>query len=181
MESRQIRLQRNVLVGVLTLSVVINLLLAIKVNLQESMVILVPTIDRELRVGSNFVSEDYLKLRAEQVIYLFFSMREGTVQYVTQELLKHIDGQSFEEFKKQLEKLGNDIKDRGYRYLFTDLQSFEIDAENLTVTVAGYLETYLGESQINKKFKKYMLSFTNRGGIVKLKAFAEIKEDEKAN
>jgi type IV conjugative transfer system protein TraE len=179
MNEGSLRLQKNFLLGLLVLGMFGNVLLALKLYKQESTVIMVPSIDRELRVGSHIVFDEYLRLRAEQVINLFFSMREGTAKYVTDALLKQADSDTYLEFKKQLEALAADIKARGYRYLFIDIQKFEIDNHNLTVTVSGYLETYLADRMIEKKFKKYLLSFSNHGGLVKLKAFAEEVVDEK--
>lgn len=146
------------------------------------MVILVPTIDRPLKLGSNFVSKEYLKLRAEQIVYLLFSMKPENLQQVTHELLKQTDNGSYQEFKAQLEKLGEDIKSRGYYYSFTDIQNWEVTETSLTVEVSGYLETYLGGRRIDRQLKGYKLAFQNKGGLVNLHSFEEIKiEDQNEN
>lgn len=177
---RKVRLQRNLLIGVATLLCSANLILAIALHNQEKMVVLVPTLDRELSISNQFVSDEYLKLRAEQVLYLLFSMRTENVGYVTQQLLKHVSPLNEQDFKSQIEALGEDIKSRGYRYWFTDIQSFEIDSTNLRVQVSGYLETYLADKQIDNQPKKYQLTFKNRSGLVQLETFSEV-HDEKNN
>ncbi|WP_039459118.1 TraE/TraK family type IV conjugative transfer system protein [Candidatus Jidaibacter acanthamoebae] len=174
----KLRLQRNVLVLCMATMLISNVMLAVKLNNQEKIVILVPTLDKELAVGTGFVSEEYLKLRAEQIIYLLFSLRKENIEYVKQGLLKQIDSQSYQEFKAQLEKLSLDIKERGYFYIFNDIQKFEIDSKDLNVKVSGYLETYLGNSRIDRKFKEYEVSFVNRGGVVNLKSFSEVKNEK---
>jgi conjugal transfer pilus assembly protein TraE len=142
------------------------------------MVILMPTIDRQLKVGSNFVSKDYLKLRAEQIVYLLFSMKAENLDYVTNELLKQVDNSSHKEFKEQLEKLGEDIKARGYFYSFTDIKGWEVNEASLIVQVTGYLETYLGGRQIDRALKRYRLTFYNKGGLVNLNTFEEVKMED---
>jgi len=70
-----LRLKRNLTLALVVIITTSNLLLAIKLYTIQQIIILVPTIDRQLKVGSNFVSSDYLKLRAEQIVYLLFSMK----------------------------------------------------------------------------------------------------------
>jgi type IV conjugative transfer system protein TraE len=173
-----IRFQRNLLIGMAILLFAINSLLTVCLFIRDEMVVMVPTIERELRVSRDFVSDEYLRLRAEQFMYLLFSMREGNVEYITRELLKGIDAAKSNEFKVQIEKLGQDIEQRKYRYWFTDLQEIEIDNYNLNVVLSGYLETYLADKQIDKHFKKYLLTFKNRNGLVKLETFMEIKDEK---
>jgi len=172
-----LRLERNLILGLVTVTLFSNLLLTFRLYGIEQMVILLPTIDRELKVGSNFVSREYLKLRAEQILYLLFSMKGENQERINQELLKQVDNSSYKEFKAQLEKLGEDIKNRGYYYSFTDLQGWEVNEINLTVLVSGYLETYLSGRQIDRNLKAYKLVFKNKGGLVKIETFEEIAVD----
>lgn len=173
-----LRLERNLILGLVTVTLATNTLLAFRLYNKEQTVILVPTIDRQLKVGSNFVSKDYLKLRAEQIIYLLFSMKNENLEQVTHELLKQVDNSSHKEFKEQLEKLGEDIKARSYYYSFTDIQGWEVNETNITVEVNGYLETYLGGRQIDRQLKKYKLTFYNRSGLVNLNTFEEVKMED---
>jgi conjugal transfer pilus assembly protein TraE len=176
--NRRVRFQRNVLIGVAVLLCSSNIVLALAISTQEKMVVLVPTLEHELNVGSHFVSDEYLKLRAEQVLYLLFSMRAENTDYVTQQLLRQVSPLNEQDFKSQIEALGEDIKSRGYRYWFTNIQSFEIDNTDLKVKVSGYLETYLADRQIDKKFKQYQLSFKNRAGLVQLETFSEVHNEK---
>ena len=172
-----LRLKRNLILPLVAVILASNLLLAIRLYNNQQMIILVPTIDRQLKVGTNFVSKEYLKLRAEQIIYLLFSMKSENLDQVRHELLKQVDNSAHREFKEQLEKLGNDIKARGYYYSFTDIQGWEIDEAGLTVQVSGYLETYLSGRQVDRQLKKYKLTFYNKAGLVNLNSFEEIKTE----
>lgn len=178
MQTRNLlRLKGNLILGLVVIIVASNLLLAIKLHNTQQTIILVPTIDRQLKVGSNFVSKDYLKLRAEQIVYLLFSMKNENLNQVMQELLKQVDNSSHKEFKSQLEKLGEDIKARGYYYSFADIKEWEVNEESLTVQVSGYLETYLSGRQIARQLKNYKLTFCNKAGLVNLNSFEEIKTE----
>jgi type IV conjugative transfer system protein TraE len=170
-----LRLKRNLTLALVVIITASNILLAIKLYTAQQVIILVPTIDRQLKVGSNFVSKDYLKLRAEQIVYLLFSMKNENLDQVMPDLLKQVDNSSHKEFKTQLEKLGNDIKARGYYYSFADLKGWDVNEADLTVQVSGYLETYLSGRQIDRQLKKYKLAFYNKGGLVNLNTFEEIK------
>lgn len=173
-----LRLERNLIIGLVAITLISNLLLTFRLYNREQMVILVPTLDKQLKVGNNFVSQDYLKLRAEQIVYLLFSMKSENQDFVKQELLKQIDNSSHIEFKEQLDKLAEDIKTKGYYYVFTDIEGWEVNETTLTVQVYGYLETYLGGRQIERNLKHYKLVFNNNGGLVKLNTFEEIKLEE---
>ena len=177
-----LRLERNLILGLVVITLASNLLLTFRLYNHEQMIVLVPTIDRQLKVGSNFVSKDYLKLRAEQVVYLLFSMRDENLEHVNHELLKQVGNGSIKEFKEQLTKLSEDIRSRGYYYLLTDIQDWEVNEIDLTVKVIGYLETYLGGRQVGRELKAYKLTFLNKGGLVNLNTFEEIKlEDQNEN
>ena len=171
-----LRLQRNILLGIVSGLFISNSMLAIKLYHQQTMVILVPTIENELKVSNDFVSDEYLKLRAEQITNLLFSIRGENSTYVTKELLKQVDSSNFAKFRAQIDSLAEDISLRGYRYWFTDVQKLEINNQELTVKITGSLETYLGERQINRELKTYELKFKNRNGLVNLETFREVKD-----
>ena len=170
-----LRLKRNLILALVAAILMSNVLLTIRLYNAQQVVVLVPTIDMELKVGSNFVSKDYLKLRAEQIIYLLFSMKSANLDQVKHELLRQVDNSSHKEFKAQLEKLGDDIKARGYYYSFADIQGWEVNEKDLIVQVNGYLETYLSGRQVDRQLKKYKLTFYNKSGLVNLNSFEEIK------
>ena len=170
-----LRLKRNLILALIAAILISNILLTIRLYNDQQVIILVPTIDRELKVGSNFVSKDYLKLRAEQIIYLLFSMKSENLDQARNELLKQVDNGNHIEFKNQLEKLGEDIKARGYYYHFTDIKEWQVDEIGLIVNVSGYLETYLSGRQVDRQLKKYKLTFCKKAGLVKLYAFEELK------
>ncbi len=177
--NKKLRLQKNILLGGLTITLLTNLLLAFKLQNQEIITRNLPIVDQELVISSNYINDEALKLRADQLISLLFSMKKENVQKISAALMKQVDGEFHESFKAKVEKLAEDIKLRDYRYIFGDIQGYEYDNYNFTVKIKGYLETYLAGKQIDVKYKEYLLGFTNKSGIINLKSFEEIKNDKK--
>ena len=172
--NKKLRLQKNILLGALTITLLSNLLFAFKLFNQEIITRNVPCVDQELLISASYINDEALKLRADQLISLLFSMKKENVDKVSRSLLRQVDSEFHNEFKMKIENLAKDIKARDYRYIFTDVQGYEYDNFNFSVKVKGYLETYLAGKQINSHYKEYLLSFTNKSGIINLKSFDEV-------
>ena len=172
---RKLRLQRNLLAGLLTVMIVSNSLLVLKIYNQDIITRLLPTLESEQIIGSSFASDAALKSRAEQILYLLFSMKRENVDQVSAALLKQVDNSTYDEFKKQIDVLAEDIKTRNYRYVF-DATSYEFDNDNYTIKIKGYLETYLSGKLLETQNKEYFVSFFNRGGVLTLKNL-EVQND----
>lgn len=172
--NKKLRLQKNILLGALTITLITNLLLAFKLFNYEVVTRNIPCVEQELIISTNYVNDEALKLRADQLISLLFSMKKENVDRVSASLMRQVDSEYHNEFKIKIENLAKDIQARDYRYLFTDIQGYEYDNFNFTVKVKGYLETYLAGKQIESHYKEYLLSFTNKSGIINLKSFEEV-------
>jgi conjugal transfer pilus assembly protein TraE len=164
---KKLRLQRNLLIGALGIMVVSNSLLAVKLYNQDIVTRLLPTIESEQIISSSFASDSALKSRAEQILYLLFSMKPENVEQVSAALLKQVDNSTYDEFKKQINVLAEDIRTKNYRYVF-DITAYEFDNHNYTVKVKGSLETYLSGKLLETKAREYLISFFNRGGVLTL-------------
>ena len=173
----KIRLQRNLLGILAALLLFSNIWMAVALNSQERLLVMVPTVDRELIVGTNYVSDDYLLLRGEQIIQLLFSIRHENYSYNIDQILKQVDSKAKPEFYEQLNSFVSDIKSKKYFYTFGK-EAYEIDPNNLTVMLSGYLDTYLNDKRILSNFKSYRLSFVNNSGLVKLISFEEVRDEK---
>jgi hypothetical protein len=171
--------QRTILLLMLGALVVSNVILALLASKkEEKLVVMVPTIDKEMVVGTNTVSSDYLLYRAEQIMQLLFNIRHERYEDNVAQILKQVSSSQKPQFEKQIREVVQDIKDKKYFYVF-DKESQEIDEKDLTITFSGYLETYIyNKRQDNVAFKKYRLSFENNSGLVGLVSFTEIKDHE---
>ena len=173
-----LRLQRNVLLALSSILLGVNALLALKLVKSEAMTILVPTIDKELVIGTRSVSPDYLQVRAEQIVNLLFSIRNETHEYAISQILRQCDSSRVKEFKEHLETLTKDVKQKGYYYTFY-VTRYDIDTQSLRVTFTGDLDTYVNDKRIQRSTRAYTLGFVNHSGILNLISFEEANHDGK--
>ncbi len=174
-----LRLQRNILLVSSAVMILANSLLALKLYNQEIITRNLPITEAELVISKNYINDAALKIRADQIISLLFSMKKENVAVVTDHLLRQVDNEFYEDFKSKIKKLADDIANRDYRYVFGDIQGYEYDNYNWTVKVSGHLDTYLSDKRIANQPKEYLLSFTNKSGIINLKSFEEVKDEPK--
>lgn len=177
--NRKLRLEKNIFLGISIAMLVSNLLLAVRLQTLEIITRNIPYASEELVISNNFINDAALKLRADQILSLLFSMKKENISRVSSKLLAQIDNDFQIDMKKQIEKLAEDIGSRDYRYVFSDILAYEFDNYNFTVRVKGYLETYIADRKIETQLKEFLLKFSNKSGIINLKAFEEIKADKK--
>lgn len=172
--------QRNVLAISAAILLLSNLCLTVSLSQKQNkpMIVMVPTIDKEMIVGESFVSEDYLLVRAEQIMQLLFGIRHENFSYNVNQILKQVSSNNKAAFSEQLEMFVSDVKSKQYFYVFNK-DSYVIDPQNLYVQFSGYLETYVNDRRIATNHKTYRLSFSNRGGLVQISSFEEIQEGTK--
>lgn len=173
--NKNLELQRNILLGSSALLLAANVLLSIKIYSTEIITRNIPFVDQELIVSDSYINDAALKIKADQVLSLLFSMKKENVNLVTNNLLRSVDNEFYLEFKNKIEILAEDIHKRDYRYVFGDIKSYEFDNYKWTVKVSGFLDTYLSDKRIASNQKQYLLKFTNKSGIINLKSFEEIK------
>lgn len=174
---KKLRLQRNLLLLIAGIMITGNSVLAVKLYNQETITRLLPTITAEQIISEKFVNDEALRARVKELIWLLFSMKRENVDEVSAQILRLVDNAYVDDFKQQIEKLSTDIEDKNYRYIFTT-NGYEFDNHNFTVKVQGQLETYMAGKQLSEIYKEYLVTFINRGGVLTVKSFEEIKEKE---
>ena len=177
--NKKLRLQKNILLAVVSIMLISNGLLAVKLYNQEIITRNLPITDQDLIISNSYINDAALKMRADQIISLLFSMKKQNTKMVSAALLRQVDNEFYEPFKAKIEQLAEDIVLRDYRYVFGDVQAYEFDNYGMSVKISGFLDTYLSDKRIGNTHKQYLISFTNKSGIINLKAFEEIKNDKK--
>lgn len=176
--NKYLKLQRNILLSTSSLLLIANVLLSFKIYSTEIVTRNIPLVEQEFIISDSYINDAALKTRADQILSLLFSMKKENVSIVTNNLLKSVDNEFYLEFKNKIEALAEDIHKREYRYVFGDVKSYEYDNYTWTVKVTGFLDTYLSDKRIASVNKQYLLSFTNRSGIINLKSFEEIRNEK---
>lgn len=177
MINKYLKLQRNILLASTGSLLLTNILIAVKFYNFEVVTRNLPFSDEELIISKTYINDAALKLKADQILNLIFSIKRENIEKVTELLLRQVDNEFYQEFKQKIQTLTDDILKRDYRYIFSDIQKYEYDNFNYTVKVTGFLDTYLSDKQIANKKKQYLLSFTNRAGIINLKSFEEVEDE----
>ena len=177
---RKLRLQRNILGLVILCLIISNTILALKLHSIKTVTRLVPTLTAEQIISEDFVNDEALRVRAKEVIWLLFSMKKENVDINSAALLRLVDNSCIDSFKKQIESLASDISNKNYRYIFTE-QGYEFDNHKFTVKVKGYLETYMAGKQLSEVNKDYLITFLNRGGVLTIKSFEELNDENNKN
>ena len=77
--NKKLRLQKNILLGALTITLLSNLLFAFKLFNQEIITRNVPCVDQELLISASYINDEALKLRADQLISLLFYVKASPV------------------------------------------------------------------------------------------------------
>jgi hypothetical protein len=174
MNTKDISLERKLLrifAGVMLMS---NFCLTLTAFFYGTIVVLVPTLDKEIRVGTHSVSDEYLKLRTEEILYQLFPVADENINGIKRQLQRQVDINHYKDVETQIDNLWKQRK-FGYRYLFRDIQSIEIGNMERTVKVTGYLEAYLGDKLIEKKLKQYKFSYVNKAALLNLVSIEEVE------
>ncbi len=174
--SYKIRLQRNLLVVVLALSIISNAMLSYVICTQNQKTIIIPSIAAEYEISDNYVSNNYLKNLTIEINNLLFSLNNENVDNISSSLLKLVAPEASEKFKGSLAILTEDIKRRNIRNYFTDIVNYKVDNNKLVVEVSGYLESFIEDQRISREYKSYRYFFQNKSGLVKLISFTEVKD-----
>lgn len=175
---RKLRLQRNMLGIIILYLIISNTILALKLHSIKTITRLVPTLAAEQITSEDYVNDEALRVRAKEVMWLLFSMKKENVDINSAVLLRLVDNACIDSFKKQIENLASDISNKNYRYVFNE-QGYEFDNHKFTVKVKGYLETYMAGKQLSESYKEYLITFLNRGGVLTVKSFEEVKDESK--
>ncbi len=174
--NKNLELQKNISLGSTALLLVANVLLSIKIYSTEIITRNIPSVEGEIIVSDTYINNAALKYKADQILSLLFSMKKENVNLVTTTLLRQVDNEFYEEFKRKINILAEDIVKRDYRYVFSDIEAYEYDNFKLTVKVTGHLDTYLSDKRIASNKKQYLLKFSNKSGIINLKSFEEVQD-----
>jgi type IV conjugative transfer system protein TraE len=177
--NKHIELQRNILLGASAALLAANVLLSLKLYTSEVITRNLPITEAELIISDSYINDAALKTRADQILTLLFSLKKENISIVTDTLLRQVDNELYEEFKLKISNLAEDIQKRNYRYVFSDISSYEYENYKWTVKVTGVLDTYLSDKRIASTEKQYLLKFSNKSGIINLKSFEEIKNEQK--
>lgn len=174
----QLRSQRNVFVGILAISLLLNVLQGVeRLTISQKTIILPPDIKQGVWVSKNTVSESYLEEWAVYLGTLLLSKSPGTVDYYRDLLLRHISPESTTALKNKIELEDEHVQKNQAAMTFLPKEII-VNAKDLTVVLEGTQATYLGKERVSDVPVKIRLSFRlETGGRLYLVDFNRIEKE----
>jgi len=176
-----IKKQRNMFLVVSSALLLSNTLLAIKTLSASREVILVPGIRSEMLISSSGVSKSYLEEMSMMFLSNLLDLSPSDIEHKKDLILSFTSNSNKKSINHLVEYFDSCIKDYKRFNLTTyfSVKNLEIDLNNLTVIAHGILTSYYGKSGHELENEDYRLEFEYHGGVLRLKSFERMVDDEK--
>lgn len=176
-----IKKQRNMFLVVSTALLISNVLLAIKTLTASREIILVPGIRSEMHVSNSGVSRSYLEEMSMMFLSNLLDLSPSDIEHKKDLILSYTSNSNKKSINHLMEYFDNCIKDYKRFGLTTyfSVKNLEINLNHLTVIAHGILTSYYGKSGYESENEDYRLEFEYHGGVLRLKSFERIIDEEK--
>lgn len=176
-----IKKQRNMFLVISSALLLSNTLLSIKTLSASREVILVPGIRSEMIVSSSGISKSYLEEMSLMFLSNLLDLSPGDIEHKKDLILNFTSNSNKKSLSHLIEyfnKCISDYKRFGLSTYFT-VKNLELDLNNLTVIAHGILTSHYGKGGHESEKEDYRLEFEYYGGVLRLKSFERIIDDEK--
>lgn len=173
--------QRNFFAGIMGLAVIANFLLVTNVASTREKIIMVPGISRDFIIEGERVSTSYLEESALLYVSALLDLTPDTIDTKKNIVLKHVSTRSDKHLKHLQEYFANAIESHKKFELstFFSPKKLKVDSKKMQVLIEGVLTSTFGKRGFEQADKKYIISFDNVSGVLKLKEFYELKPKSK--
>ena len=165
--------QRNGLLGLCALLIVLCICLVLALLSRNERVILVPTLSARVGLSASRVSPDYLELVTRDVAYLMLNRSPSGLDYWMEEILALVHPSAHGPVKSELVKLISEQRGSDVSQSFR-LMQLRVDPSALTSEVSGELATIVGRQVVAKARRTYRLTWRYGGLRLWLMAFEDI-------
>lgn len=172
--------QKKLFLGILVVSLLINLLQGVeRLTVTEKIIVLPPVINKEIWIKGNAVSEGYLEEWSLYLTNLLLNVSSKTISYQAELALRHVSpdfsGKMQLKFKKDAEILQ---KNNATTTFFP--KEIVVVEKNMTATVTGTFATFVGKEKVSSHEQTYQLQFVfNKGRFLQLIHFKQTHQDGK--
>jgi len=169
------RKQRNLFIGLLSLSLSINILQGLERLLsQEKTILLPPSLQREVWVRGMEVSDSYLEEWAYYLSALLLNVSPQTIGYQTDLVLRHVSPEFYPQLKQQLRQEAEHLQKNNVATIF-QAKEVMIDRASLKATIKGTLISWVGKERVSESQQVYEMAFTiTAGKFLQVVRFAPI-------
>lgn len=168
--------QRNVLLGLTSVLLVLLLILSSCLLLRsEKIIVLPPEVRREFWVKGNRFSPEYIQDMAYHYSHLALDANQDTFPYQMEILIRNSDTVTGQQLRGKFEKDYQKLKknNAATRFKVKDMTVF---LDQNKVHLQGTLDRYVGETPISSQEQTYEMTFKTRHGILLFKDLKRIDE-----
>lgn len=172
-----LNVQRNFLIGLVSILLMIVLLQAIFLFLKkERIVISPPELKQSYWIEGDRFAKSYLEEWALFFTHLIMDVSEKNILPQGEILLRYVSSHSYGDFKAKLLEDEKRLKKQQLSIRFEPQATEFID--NMTVDITGVLVSYVGSQKISEAQEVYRVSFSQKKGRLFLESFQLIKTNQ---
>ena len=170
--------QRNMLLGLVSVLLVILVILSASLFFRrERVIVLPPEVKREFWVEGNRFSPEYLEEMAVYFLHLALDVNQTTLTYNTEILTRYADVETANYLQEKYERDLKKLKENDASTTF-EVKEVKVFPDSNVVHAEGVLKHFIGSKCIKENPEVYAVSFkTYRGRLF----FKEIKKVEESN
>jgi conjugal transfer pilus assembly protein TraE len=178
----QVTKQRNALVGLLIIVLVLNILqLFERMTVSEKIILLPPDIKKDVSVEKKRVSDSFIEEWTIYLSQLLLNVSPETINYQRDMTLRNVSPEAYSPIKAQFEEDRERLTKNRAATTFSPAQ-VEVSGEKLTAKITGLLSTYVGREKISEHKETFILVFTLTGwGKLQLQSFKKQSDSEEEN
>ena len=172
--------QRNVLLGLSGVLLILLLILSLCLFFKkERVIVLPPEVRKEFWVEGNRFSPEYLEEMAAYFLHLSLNVNQSTLPYNTEILMRYADSSTCSYLRDKYEKDIKKLKKNDASTMF-EIKELTVYPDQNTVRAEGTLNRYIGSKMIKSSQETYEVKLkTYRGRLFfqKIKRVGEKDED----
>ena len=170
--------QRNVLLGVTAILLLLLFIISLTLLLRDERVIVIPPeIRREFWVEGNRFAPEYLEEMAVYFLHLSLDVNQNTLAYNTEILSRYADIETGNYLRLKYEKDLKKLKQNDASTTF-EVKEVKVFPDRSIVRAEGILNSYVGIKRIKEAHKIYEVRFRTFRGRLFFKEITEVKDDE---
>ena len=175
---QQIVAQKNFLLGFLGIALLLNILQVVeRLTVTEKIIVLPPSITKDVWIKGNTVSESYLEEWSLYLTNILLNVSEKTIGYQAELALRHVSPDFSGKIKKKFKNDTTNLQKNNATTTFSP-KEIKVIEKTMTVFVTGTFSTYVGKERVSAHEQTYQLNFVfNKGRFLQLTNFTLTKKE----
>lgn len=169
--------ERNILIGVCSLTLLCNIILAAFIFNGDRQTYIIPAhFNKEMLLSNKRLSISYLEEMSVFYLDLLLGLNEGNINHHSSLVLRHIHPSFYQQISKFLEEEKKRYQE--YRLsTYFKLTKLDIDDKNLLANASGILTSYYGNTGKSSDLVNYRIEYDYSGGVLTIKNFVIVKDE----